>query len=73
MDVHVHALNCIQTLPHPIVGVQTVSLHQYAPHHVSNVHNKFHSCTVGVQAATMIYNRDINYGYKLDINYGCIN
>ena len=38
------------------IGVQTISLHQYAPHHVSNVHDKFHSFTDGVQAATKIYN-----------------
>ena len=34
-----------------------VSFHQYAPHYVSNVHGKFQSCAVGVQAATMISNK----------------
>ena len=42
--------------PHLVVGVKAISLHQYAPYHVSNVHDKFQSCTVCVQAATMIYN-----------------
>ena len=56
VDVHTHALNCRQTLPHLFEGLQTVSLHQYAPHYVSNVHGKFQSCAAGVQATTMIYN-----------------
>ena len=55
VDVHSHALNCRLPLPHLIVGVQTVTLHQYAPPHVNNV-DKFQICTVGVQAATMIKN-----------------
>ena len=55
VDIHALALNCIQTLTQVTVGVQSVSLHQHAPHHVSNVHDKFCSCIVGVQAATMIY------------------
>ena len=45
-----------QPLPHVVVGIQSVSLYQYTPHHVSNVHNKFKSCTVGEKASTMIYN-----------------
>ena len=56
MDVHANVLNGRQPLPHIVVGIQTVSLHQYAPPHFSNVDDKFQSCTVGVQAATMIYN-----------------
>ena len=56
MYVHAHTLNCRQPLPHLVVGVQTVCLHQYTPHHVSNVHDKFQSCTVGLLAATLIYN-----------------
>ena len=55
-DVHFHALNCRQTLLNLVLGVQTVSLQQYAPHHLSNVHDKSQGCAVGVQAATMIYN-----------------
>ena len=55
VDIHAQAINCRQPLPHLVVGVQTVSLHQYTPHHVSNVHVKFQSCTVGSQATTMIY------------------
>ena len=54
-NVHFHALNCKQTLLNLDLGVQTVSLQQYAPHHLSNVH-KSQGCAVGVQAATMIYN-----------------
>ena len=59
MYVHVYVLYGRQLLPHLVVGVQTVSLHQYVPHHVNNVHDKFQSCTVGVQADTMIYNNPI--------------
>ena len=56
LDIHAHALDCRLPLHYLVVSVQIISLHQYAPHHVSNVHNKFQSCAVGVQAATMIYN-----------------
>ena len=55
-DVDTHTLSCRQTLPNLVAGVLTISFPQHAPHHVSNVHENFQSCRVGVQAATMIYN-----------------
>ena len=54
VDVHTYAHNCRQTLLH-LVNIQTLSLHQCAPHHVSNVHDKFQSCTVGVHTAMMFF------------------
>ena len=65
-DVLAHALNCRETLPNFVVGVQSISLQQYALHHVRNVHDKFQSCTVALQAATMLWNNpraELEYVY----------
>ena len=56
MDVHAYTLNCKQTLPYFVVGVQNFSLYQYALYDVSNVHDKFHSYTTDVQVAATNYN-----------------
>ena len=47
-NVQAHALICRQTLPNLVVGVQTISLNQYALHHVDNVRDQFQSCIVGL-------------------------
>ena len=41
-----------QSVPYLVVGVQTSRLDQYTSCGVDNVHDKFQSCTVDVQAAT---------------------
>ena len=61
MDDHARAFYGRQPLPHLVVGVQIVSLHQYALHLISNVHDRFQSCTLGVQATPMIYNNPKAY------------
>ena len=62
VDVHTHALNCRQTLPQVAVGVKSISLHHYAPHHDSNVHDNFWSCTDGVQDAMIYKNPSADLG-----------
>ena len=44
------------TITLPLVGVQTCCSDQYALYDVRYVYDKIRSCTVDVQAATMIYN-----------------
>ena len=46
VNVHAHALNLNNQYP--------TLLEVYTSYSVSNVHDKFHGCTVDVQAATMI-------------------
>ena len=52
---HVYTyIHCKQPLPQLILGVQNFPLYQYTLYNVSNVHDKFQSCTVRVQVATTI-------------------
>ena len=52
MNVHAHSLNLKKSVPYLVVGVQGCCLELYTSYDVGNMYNKFHGCTVDVQATT---------------------